>query len=189
MAFVFNWTRCDKPINLCWFYFLFYYFAFPDKDTRFLENCDKDMITDRIEKARSAIVTKETPRKFSKVNSKENPNFRVRTLPWGCSIFWNKVYQVIIEEVAKWTCTFFIKWTRRLCTQKSDGFRWKYTQNVWWGPSDHALEISYMIHMIWIRWSCTLPLKILAKFFSRPREPDSLILLVIKCLNRRDLKK
>ena len=52
-----------------------------------------DMITDRIEKARSAIpknvvskvvsnvVSKETPRKFSKVNSKENPNFRVRTLP------------------------------------------------------------------------------------------------------------
>ena len=65
MAFVFNLTRCDKPINLYSFYFLFYYFAFPDKDTRFLENCDKDMITDRIEKARSAIVTKETPRKFS----------------------------------------------------------------------------------------------------------------------------
>ena len=60
MAFVFNLTRCDKPINSCAFYFLFYYFAFSDKNTKFLENCDTDMVTDRTESAQSAIVTKET---------------------------------------------------------------------------------------------------------------------------------
>ena len=60
MAFVFNLTRCDKPINLYSFYFLFYYFAFPDKDTKYLENCDTDMVTGRIESAWSAIVTKDT---------------------------------------------------------------------------------------------------------------------------------
>ena len=59
MAFVFNLTRCDKPINLYSFYFLFYYFAFPDKDTKYLENCDTDMVTGRIESAWSAIVTKD----------------------------------------------------------------------------------------------------------------------------------